>query len=211
MGAQWMWEGYSLRTSLCSLVIRLAEKAQGSAHVQKNYTNAYFCFFLMLHSQRMSCVFLSLDKGRSLLLWNQSSSSKYRLGEMWSRHSLSGLSTSRMPVNDCPILCGQWLSISPVSAKPDEGNGLTWPKILTSSAKALKVHWSFFRNSPQCQTNKTLTLQNASFECPAHHGGLTTFCLPHHRMGHPDFGGWERTQRLLKAQSCMQISLYDLF
>lgn len=77
--------GFSLRTSLCSLVIRLAEKAQGSAHVQQNNTKACFSFFLMLHSQRMSCVFLSLDKARTLLLWNQSSSSKYRLGKMWSR------------------------------------------------------------------------------------------------------------------------------
>lgn len=73
--------GFSLRTSLFSLVIRLAEKAQGSAHVQQNNTIACFYFFLMFHSQRMSCVFLSLDKVRTLLLWNQSSSSKYRLGE----------------------------------------------------------------------------------------------------------------------------------
>lgn len=111
--------GFSLRTSHCSLVIRLAENTHGSAHVQQNNTKACFSFFLTLYSQRMSSVFLSLDKAKTLLLWNQSSSSKYRLGEMWSHPSLSGLSTSGMTVNNYPLLCGQWLSVPPVNTQTD--------------------------------------------------------------------------------------------
>lgn len=123
LGAQRTWEGrvnnlpavpwsfaFDRRTFLCCLMIRLAEKAQRSAqrsaHVQQNSTKACLCFFLMLHSQRMSTMILSLDKGEAFY---------YKInGAALSTDLVKcgvALPSPASQHRRCPLLCGQWLSV----------------------------------------------------------------------------------------------------
>lgn len=219
LGAQWMWEGqvndlpagpwpsgFSLRTSRFSLAIRLAEKAQGSVHVQQNNTIACFYFFLMFHSQRMSCVFLSLDKVRTLLLWNQSSSSKYRLGEC-------GLAL--------PSLASQHQGCPSITISYCVDSGWVFLHAMLKRIKGaarLDLRFSPVRPSPYTAPSE------------AHHnaGEITHSGYRRHHLKIQHGGlqrpvchvtGWDiqivvtgkELSASLKVQSCMQILFCDLF